>query len=223
MSKKELLYYLLENNTNISIAEIAIGIIMSVLLAFFIYVVYKKTYTGVMYSKNFNVTLLLITIITTMVMMIIGSNLALSLGMVGALSIIRFRTAVKDTKDSAYIFWAIAVGIACGSGIYTIAILGSAVIAIILIFMNKGAFDDNTYLVIVHGTDNLDIDKVSEAVEKNCKKTNLKMKNVTSKSIDVTYEVSFAKGKDSDLVKDVKDIEGITAINVVTYNGEIAG
>ena len=223
MSKKELLYYLLENNTNISIAEIAIGIIMSVLLAFFIYVVYKKTYTGVMYSKNFNVTLLLITIITTMVMMIIGSNLALSLGMVGALSIIRFRTAVKDTKDSAYIFWAIAVGIACGSGIYTIAILGSAVIAIILIFMNKGAFDDNTYLVIVHGTDNLDIDKVSEAVEKNCKKTNLKMKNVTSKSIDVTYEVSFVKGKDSDLVKDVKDIEGITAINVVTYNGEIAG
>ncbi|MBO6239432.1 MAG: DUF4956 domain-containing protein [Butyrivibrio sp.] len=223
MSKKELLYYLLENNTNISIAEIAIGIIMSVLLAFFIYVVYKKTYTGVMYSKNFNVTLLLITIITTMVMMIIGSNLALSLGMVGALSIIRFRTAVKDTKDSAYIFWAIAVGIACGSGIYTIAILGSIVIALILIFMNKGAFDDNTYLVIVHGTDNLDIDKVSEAVEKNCKKTNLKMKNVTSKSIDVTYEVSFVKGKDSDLVKDVKDIEGITAINVVTYNGEIAG
>lgn len=223
MSKKELLYYLLENNTNISIAEIAIGIIMSVLLAFFIYVVYKKTYTGVMYSKNFNVTLLLITIITTMVMMIIGSNLALSLGMVGALSIIRFRTAVKDTKDSAYIFWAIAVGIACGSGIYTIAILGSIVIALILIFMNKGAFDDNTYLVIVHGTDNLDIDKVSVAVEKNCKKTNLKMKNVTSKSIDVTYEVSFVKGKDSDLVKDVKDIEGITAINVVTYNGEIAG
>ncbi len=223
MSKKELLYYLLENNTNISIAEIAIGLLMSMLLAFFVYFVYKKTYTGVMYSKNFNVTLLLITIITTMVMMIIGSNLALSLGMVGALSIIRFRTAVKDTKDSAYIFWAIAIGIACGSGIYTIALIGSILIAIILFFMNKGIFDDTTYLVIVHGNDMLDIDMITEIVEKNCKKTNLKMKNVTSSNIDVTYEVSFAKGKDSDLVKEIKAITGVTSINIVTYNGEIAG
>ena len=223
MSKSELLYYLMENNTNISVFEVAISLIMSVVLAFFIYFVYKKTFTGVMYSKNFNVTLLLITIITTMVMMIIGSNLALSLGMVGALSIIRFRTAVKDTKDSAYIFWAIAVGIACGSGIYSIAILGSIVIAIILFFVNKGVLDDNTYLVIVHGNDSLDADKVTETVGKNCKKVNLKMKNINSVSTDITYEVSFAKDKESALSKELTALEGVTGINIVTYNGEIAG
>ena len=223
MNKKELLYYLLENNTNISIAEIAIGLILSVLLAFFIYFVYKKTYSGVMYSKNFNVTLILIAAITTMVMMIIGSNLALSLGMVGALSIIRFRTAVKDTKDSAFIFWAIAVGISCGSGIYAIAILGSIVIALILFFINRGVLDETTYLVIVHGSDNLNVDAVTESIEKNCQKTNLKMRNITTSNTDITYEVSFAKGKDIEISKALKAIEGVSGINIVTYNGEIAG
>ncbi len=223
MNKRELLYYLLENNTNITLAEIVIGLVMAVVLAFFIFFVYKLTYTGVMYSKNFNVTLLLITIITTMVMMIIGSNLALSLGMVGALSIIRFRTAVKDTKDSAYIFWGIAVGIACGSGIYAIAIIGSIVIAIILFFINKGVMDDTSYLVIVHGAAELDAQKVTETIEKYCRKTNLKMKNLTSAGTDITYEVSFAKNTDIELSKQLKALDGVNGINIVTYNGEIAG
>lgn len=223
MSKKELLYYLLENNTNISIEEIAIGLIMSVILAFFVYFVYKKTYTGVMYSKNFNVTLILITVITTMVMMIIGSNLALSLGMVGALSIIRFRTAVKDTKDSAFIFWAIAIGIACGSGIYAIAILGSIIIAIILFFIRKGVFDENTYLVVVRGDAKVSEDEITTVVEKSCKKANLKMKNLTDASFDITYEVSFAKSEDKALSQSLKAVDGVRAVNVVTYNGEIAG
>ncbi len=223
MNKRELLYYLLENNINISIAEIAIGLIVSVILAFFIYFVYKKTYTGVMYSKNFNVTLLLISVITTMVMMIIQSNLALSLGMVGALSIIRFRTAVKDTKDSAFIFWAIAVGIACGSGVYTIAVLGSVIIALILFFINKGVMDDTSYLVIVHGDSDLDVDLVSGIVEKHCRRNNLKMKNITASNVDITYEVTFKKGQESELTKDLKNNGNISAINVVSYNGEIAG
>lgn len=223
MNKRELLYYLLENNTNISVAEIAIGLIMSVVLAFFIYFVYKKTYTGVMYSKNFNVTLLLITVITTMVMMIIGSNLALSLGMVGALSIIRFRTAVKDTKDSAFIFWTIAVGIACGSGIYTIAVLGSLVIALILFFINKGVMDDTAYLVIVHGSGELDVDSVTKTVDKFCHKSTLKMKNITATNTDISFEVSFKKDAETRLSEALKGNSDITAINIVTYNGEIAG
>ncbi|WP_029321032.1 DUF4956 domain-containing protein [Butyrivibrio sp. AE3004] len=223
MNKRELLYYLLENNTNISIEEIAIGLIMSVILAFFICFVYKKTYTGVMYSKNFNVTLLLVTIITTMVMMIIGSNLALSLGMVGALSIIRFRTAVKDTKDSAFIFWTIAVGIACGSGIYMIAILGSFIIAFILFLLSKGIFDETTYLVIVHANEHVDADTITDIIERLCNKSNLKMKNLCPSGLDITYEVSIKKGMDSEIVKSIKTIEGVNAINIVTYNGEIAG
>lgn len=223
MSKRELLYYLLENNTNISIEEIVIGMFISVLLAFFIYFVYRKTYTGVLYNKNFNITLLLVTVITTMVMMIIGSNLALSLGMVGALSIIRFRTAVKDTKDSAFIFWSIAVGIACGSGIYSIAFLGSIIIALILFFVNKGVMDDSTYLVVVHASEDVNADEVTSAIDKHCKKTNIKMRNANSISLDITYEVTLKKGKDADVVRDVKSISGVNAVNLVTYNGEIAG
>lgn len=223
MNKKELLYYLLENNTNISVAEIAIGLIMSVFLAFFIYFIYKKTYSGVMYSKNFNVTILLVTIITTMVMMIIGSNLALSLGMVGALSIIRFRTAVKDAKDSAFIFWAIAVGIACGSGIYTIAILGSIIIALVLLFLNRGVMDETSYLVIVHGDSSADVDLISQTIDKYCARSALKMKNITESKVDMTYEVTFKKGQEADLTKEIRKQAGISAINVVTYNGEIAG
>ncbi len=223
MNKKELLNYLLENNTNISIEEIVIGLIMAVVLAAFIYVVYKKTYSGVMYSKNFNVTLMAICIITTMVMMIIGSNLALSLGMVGALSIIRFRTAVKDTKDSAYIFWAIAAGIACGTGIYSIAVIGSVLIALVMIFMSKGVMDEDTYLLIVHGDSKVSMNDVASAVQSNVKKMNLKMKNVTGSKTDITYEVSFGKNKDTELIGAVQKLEGVTAVNVVTYNGEIAG
>jgi uncharacterized membrane protein YhiD involved in acid resistance len=223
MNKRELLYYLLENNTNISIEEIVIGLCISVFLAFFIHFVYRKTYTGVLYSKNFNVTLLLVTVITTMVMMIIGSNLALSLGMVGALSIIRFRTAVKDAKDSAFIFWSIAVGIACGSGIYSIAFLGSIIIAIILFFMSKGVMDDTTYLVIIHALAQVDEEKISDIVEKHCAKVNLKMKNTNTSAVDLTYEVSFKKGKEKNITNDIMAIGGINAINIVTYNGEVAG
>ncbi len=223
MNKKELLNYLLENNTNISIEEIIIGLIMAVIMAAFIYVVYKKTYSGVMYSKNFNITLMAICIITTMVMMIIGSNLALSLGMVGALSIIRFRTAVKDTKDSAYIFWAIAAGIACGTGIYSIAVIGSVLIALVMIFMSKGIMDEDTYLLIIHGDNELSMEDTASAVQSNTKKMNLKMKNITETKIDITYEVSFGKNKDTELVGAIQKLKGIKAVNVVTYNGEIAG
>ena len=156
-------------------------------------------------------------------MMIIGSNLALSLGMVGALSIIRFRTAVKDTKDSAFIFWAIAVGIACGSGIYSIAFLGSIIIALILFFISKGVMDDTTYLVVVHGLAKVDEKRISDIVEKHCSKVNLKMKNTNASTVDLTYEVSFKKGKETNISNDIMAIGGISAINIVSYNGEIAG
>lgn len=223
MSKRELLKYLLENNTNISPIEVALSLAIAIILAFFIYFVYKKTYTGVMYSKNFNVTLVLICLITTIVMMIIGSNLALSLGMVGALSIIRFRTAVKDTKDSAFIFWAIAVGISCGAEVFLVGIIGSLVIAIVLIILKNGAADDSTYLLIIHGSKELQPDKVMEIVKNNTTKYYLKMKNITSSTVDITYEIKFKKNTESKIVDEINELSGCNSVNIVTYNGEIAG
>ena len=153
MSKKELLKYLIENNAGISVTQVLISMCITVLLSMFIYWVYKKTYSGVMYSKNFNITIMLISTVTSMVMMIIGSNLALSLGMVGALSIIRFRSAIKDPKDIGFLFWGIGIGLSTGTGVYIIGILGSVFIAFLLFIFDRGIYNDNCYLLIVKGND----------------------------------------------------------------------
>ena len=143
--------------------------------------------------------------------------------MVGALSIIRFRTAVKDAKDSAFIFWAISIGLSCGSGIYIISILGSIIIAVILFFFYKGVMDDTNYLVVVHAMVEADENKITEIVEKYCSKTVLKMKNTSASALDITYEVSFKKGNEKNLTSDIMKLGGISAVNIVTYNGEVAG
>ena len=135
MKKQQILNYLLENNTALAWEQILISFIATVFLSLFVYFIYKKTHTSALYSKSFNITLVMIAIITAMVMMLIGSNLALSLGMVGALSIIRFRTAVKEAKDSAFLFWAIGIGLSCGTGVYLIALIGSIFIAIVLLLL----------------------------------------------------------------------------------------
>lgn len=135
MDKKELFYYLLEANTTMPVIQIVLSLVICMLLSLFIYAMYKKTYSGVMYSKNFNLSIMLISIITCMIMMIISSNLAISLGMVGALSIIRFRSAIKDPKDIGYLFWAIGIGLATGTGVYMIGIIGSIFIALLLVIM----------------------------------------------------------------------------------------
>lgn len=222
MSKKELLYYLMENNVSIPITQIIIGMMMTVLLSLFVYWVYKKTYSGVMYSKSFNMTIILVSLITSMVMMIIGSNLALSLGMVGALSIIRFRTAVKDSKDIGFLFWAIGIGLACGTGIYVVGIICSAVIAIVLFLLDRGIYDNSCYLIIVKG-ENIDFNKVEEIISKGVKRYKLRMKNSTPDNVEATYEIRLIRNKEPEILDALKEIEEIKNINIVSYNGEIAG
>ena len=132
MSKRQILEYLLESNASVSVTQVCLSLAMAVVLGMLLYFVYRKTYRGTVYSKDFNLTLLLVAIITTLVMQAIGSNLALSLGMVGSLSIIRFRTAVKEPRDIAFLFWAIAIGLTCGSEMYLIGLLGSLVLTVVV-------------------------------------------------------------------------------------------
>ena len=222
MSKKELLKYLIENNVGISVTQILISMCITVLLSMFIYWVYKKTYSGVMYSKNFNITIMLISTVTSMVMMIIGSNLALSLGMVGALSIIRFRSAIKDPKDIGFLFWGIAVGLSTGTGIYIIGIIGSIVIAFLLFIFDRGIYNDNCYLLIVKGND-INFEKIESIIKEHTNKFNLKMKNSTDIFTEATYEIKLKGNEDNEILKELKTIENIININIVSYNGEIAG
>ena len=188
MSKKELLKYLIENNAGISVTQVLISMCITVLLSMFIYWVYKKTYSGVMYSKNFNITIMLISTVTSMVMMIIGSNLALSLGMVGALSIIRFRSAIKDPKDIGFLFWGIGIGLSTGTGVYIIGILGSVFIAFLLFIFDRGIYNDNCYLLIVKGND-INFEKIESIIKEHTSKFNLKMKNSTDVFTEATYEI----------------------------------
>ena len=193
MSKKELIKYLISNNISVPFIQIVIGMLIALLLSLFVYQIYRITYTGVMYSRDFNLAIIMLALITTFVIMVIGSNLALSLGLVGALSIIRFRTSVKNSKDAAFLFWAIGIGLSCGTGIYSIGIVASIVIAAALLFFTKvRALEEFSYLLIIRGID-IDTDSIEEILKKYAKRYYLKLANYSNSEVEVTYELLFKK------------------------------
>ncbi len=225
MSKRQILEYLLENNTNISVTQVCLSLAMAVLLGMVLYVVYRKTYRGTVYSKDFNLTLLLVAIITTLVMQAIGSNLALSLGMVGSLSIIRFRTAVKEPRDIAFLFWSIAIGLTCGSEMYLIGLLGSLVLTLVVCIASFDLYDTTTYLLVLRtGLCAVEEKTLAEQLKKNTRRYKLRMRNQTADSEEFTYEVSLApKQKEEALVQAVRAAAGedkVRSINLVSYSGE---
>lgn len=222
MSKKEIFKYLIETNSSVSVYQVVLAMLIALVLGMFMYVMYKKTYSGVVYSKSFNQTLVLLSVIVTMVMTIIGGNLALSLGMVGSLSIIRFRTAIKEPKDMAYLFWAIAIGLSCGAEMYVVAVVGSIVIAIMLLIFKRDIYDGNTYLVVVRGT-KLESGEIEKLIGENTRKWKVRMQNVTGDYEEITYEADLKKNNVSDLAKSLRTINGTEAVNVVTYTGEVIG
>lgn len=218
----DVLKYLVQSNMDISLTEVFAGLACAVLLGMFIYWVYKKTYSGVLYSKNFNVTIVLVTMVTAMIMMVIGSNLALSLGMVGALSIVRFRTALKDPKDIAYLFWGITAGLSCGAGIYIIGIVGSLFIACILFLFSKNVYSETIYLLVIRG-ENINLDNIEKILNAHCKKYRLKMQNVIGDKMEVTFEVRLISDKDCGLLRELKTFDENLNVNLVSFDGEISG
>lgn len=221
MSKKELLSYLMESNVNMPVIQIILSMSIALLLSIFVYWVYKKTYTGVMYSKNFNITIIMTSVVTSMVMMVIGSNLALSLGMVGALSIIRFRTAIKDPKDIGFLFWGIGIGLSSGTGTYIVGIVGSIFIAGILLLLNMDIYDDYCYLLVLKCVD-CNYDDIENIIKTNTKKYKLKMKNSNSALDEVTYEVRLRKNEQK-MINELNSKESIKSVNIISYNGELVG
>jgi len=187
----------------------------------FIYYLYKRTFSGVLYSRNFNISLVLITMVTALIIRCITSNLALSLGMVGALSIVRFRTAVKEVMDTVYMFWAVAVGITMGAGFFLMGIVGTAVIGVLLYVLymikNKGTY---AYLLVIRH----DFDcsgEISYAVRKLPRGTRLKSRTVTRNGVEVTLELRLPGGyDDSAIINDILKIEGVTDASLISYQGD---
>lgn len=222
MSQTELIKYLIENNNEVPVVQIVLGMLFALLLSLCVYQIYKKTYSGVMYSKDFNTTIIMIALITTLVIMIIGSNLALSLGLVGALSIIRFRTAVKDAKDAAFLFWAIGIGLACGTGIYMIGLIGSFLIGLTLLVLHRiRCFEEQAYLLIVRA-DTLDIPAIETLLGKETRRFRLRMTDQAPDRMEVTYEIAL-RSSSASVLSCLKELCPEGDIHLISYQGELAG
>jgi uncharacterized membrane protein YhiD involved in acid resistance len=212
---------LLESNQNIDLETMILYLIITLVLTAIIFLVYKITYSGVAYSKNFNVSIVLTGMITTIVMMVIGNNLALSLGMVGALSIVRFRAAIKEPKDISFLFWAIAIGLSVGSGAIQIAIVGTIFIALTIFFYQIGlGKQQNAYLLIVKGG-LFEQEKVETLVKKQSKSYRLRMKNTKKETMEAIYEVRLKPNMEAMLIQELYKLELIQQVNIVTFDGHL--
>ena len=221
---KEMLYeYLVTRSGEINIFKSIEILIVALLLAAIVFWTYKFTFSGVLYNRKFNVSLIMLTLITTMVMIVIGSDIALSLGMVGALSIVRFRTAIKDPRDTAYIFWCIGIGLSVGTQNYMVALVGSIFLAIVLIVFSFGNFGaEDRYLLIIRGERRCE-SEVMSYLFKQFKGAQLRGKNSTDQTMEMIYQVSLKNDQQKMLLDTFYQIEGIQSVNLVAQNGETIG
>ena len=209
----------LENINAFSTADVLLALGLSFILGLFIFMVYKKTYQGVMYSDSFGVSLIAMSMITSLVILAVTSNVVLSLGMVGALSIVRFRTAIKEPMDIAFLFWAIAVGIVLGAGLLPLAVIGSVIIGVIIVIFSTRKIGDIPYILVVN-CENGEIEaEAATLIKDEAKKSVLKSKTVNKLGIELTYEVRI-KEENSDFVNKLSAISGVANTVLVSYNGE---
>ncbi len=209
----------LSNINSFSILDVLLALGLSFVLGLFIFLIYKKTYQGVMYSDSFGVSLIAMSMITSLVIIAVTSNVVLSLGMVGALSIVRFRTAIKEPMDIAFLFWAIAVGIVLGAGLLPLAIIGSVIIGIIIVVFSTRKIGDTPYILVVN-CENEEIENTANTlIKEEAKKSVLKSKAVNKLGIELTYEVRI-KDDNTGFVNRVSACEGVTNAVLVSYNGE---
>ena len=212
----------LENVSAVSLLDMALALVLAFGLGMFIFLVYKKTYQGVMYSSSFGVTLIALTMITTVVILAVTSNVVLSLGMVGALSIVRFRTAIKEPLDIAFLFWSIAVGIVLAAGMIPLAVIGSVIIGIILLVFVNQKPHCNPYIVVVQ-CDGQDSERAAKAcLDKMTEHCVVKSKSAQKGSLELTVEVRL-KSDNTDFINTLAEMPGVNSAVLVSYNGDYMG
>lgn len=209
----------LDSITSVSITDMVIALVLAFALGMFIFLVYKKTFSGVMYSSSFGVTLIALTMITTIVILAVTSNVVLSLGMVGALSIVRFRAAIKEPLDIAFLFWSIAVGIVLAAGMIPLALIGSVVIGIILLLFVNRKSHTHPYIVVIR-CDGKDAEKkATEFIKEKTERTIIRSKTVEKDEIEVNIEIRL-KDDNTDFINELAEKEGVRSAVLVSYNGE---
>ncbi|CZQ93990.1 Hypothetical protein Tpal_1718 [Trichococcus palustris] len=211
----------LDQTSDFSIAGAAVSLSSALLIGLFIFFIYKKTYAGVMYSKPFNTSLVLLTVLTTFVILAVTSNVVLSLGMVGALSIVRFRTAIKEPLDLVFLFWSISVGIILGAGLYPLAFLGSVFTTAILLLLTAKVDGSAPYILMLHlENENAELEAV-ELLKNRFGKLVVKSKSITHGQPELIYEVKI-KNNETNFLNDLCALEGVQNATLVSYNGNQA-
>lgn len=204
------------------IQTILIVLVITMIMGVIIFLTYKYTYTGVLYNSRFNVSLIMITVVTSIVMVVIGSNISVSLGMVGALSIVRFRTAVKDPRDTAFIFWGITTGLACGTQNYYVALIGGIFVCGMLFALKKFVTHDNKSMIVIRGK-GLNTGTFNKELKKQTKDALLKGEYASNGNVELIYEVKFDKKKDDGLLATLYNMEGVESVNIVESNTDTLG
>ena len=212
----------LEETADFSIAAASVSLLSALFIGLFIFFIYKKTYAGVMYSRPFNTSLVLLSVLTTFVILAVTSNVVLSLGMVGALSIVRFRTAIKEPLDLVFLFWSISVGIILGAGLYSLAFLGSAFITVILLVLT-GKVDSSAPYILMLQLENENAElQATEIIKNRFGKVIVKSKSITDGQPELIYEVKV-KNNETSFMNELSAIEGVQNATLVSYNGNQAG
>ena len=212
----------LENVTSISILDMALALLLAFGVGLFIFLIYKKTYAGVLYSSSFGVTLVALTMITTLVILAVTSNVVLSLGMVGALSIVRFRTAIKEPLDIAFLFWAIAAGIVLAAGLIPLAVFGSLFIGIIiLIFANRKDMT-NPFIVVLDCDGQKSEEAALDFLQKHTRRCVIKSKTARKGAVELNLEVRL-RNTNTDFINQLTEIDGVQSAVLVSYNGDYMG
>lgn len=212
----------LENVTSVSVFDMVLALLLSFGIGLFIFYVYKKTYQGVMYSSSFGTTLIALTMITTVVILAVTSNVVLSLGMVGALSIVRFRTAIKEPLEIAFLFWSIAAGIVLAAGLIVLALVGSAFIGVmLLVFVNRRPHC-NPYIVVLSCTDQESERRAMDFLKKQVKKCVVKSKTVQKDRIEMNIDIRM-RDEDTGFVNALAEMEGVSSAVLVSYQGGYMG
>ena len=209
----------LENVNEFSILDTLIGLGFALVIGLFIFVIYKKTLTGVLYSNGFALTLVGLSLVTTLVIMAVTSNVVLSLGMVGALSIVRFRTAIKEPVETVFLFWSLAVGIVIGAGMLPLAVIGSVIIGLILLLFANRKVRHNPYILVLGCADEGAESAALELLGRNTAHWQVKSKTITASGIELTAELR-ARDASTAFVNEISRLPGVGNATLVSYNGE---
>lgn len=209
----------LERSATFSVVDTVISLALACVIGLFIYFIYKKTYSGVLFSRSFGISLVALSMISTFVILAVTSNVVLSLGMVGALSIVRFRTAVKDPLDIVYLFWAIGVGIVLGACLYPLAVIGSLIVGGILYLFSVKQKNGEAYILILAFSAPETEQNAISIVQSYTDKMAVKSKTITRDYTEITYAISL-KSSDTSFIRTLADLPGVEKALLVNYNGD---